>query len=143
MQLTIRRERHVPGGVLGRLEVDGVFLCYTAEGTEPGPVFVPDETALPVGLYNVSIVRSARFRRDLPLVAATRHGGERRTLRLGMLIHPGHPPDDCGGQILLGEAQGDDTVTRTRPAFEALWRKLEAVRGRDAIECEILWRSPE
>lgn len=84
---------------IGRLYVDGQYLCDTLEdrvrdlSTERK---VPGETAIPPGTYDVVVNVSPKFKRMLP-----------RLLNVpqfdGILIHRGNTAKDSSGCILVGE----------------------------------------
>lgn len=148
MILTIRRFEHRADATMGELLIDGDFECYTQEAPiRTDRVFVPGESALPPGFYNVSLAMSAKHKRILPLLASCRpkldtadSQPDRRMARVGMWIHPGRAMLDCDGLLVVGQANEGRIVTRTKLAFDALMTKLAAAtrtRG-EAIDCEIL-----
>lgn len=132
MQLKIERWWSRKDATVGSLYVDGTWECYTRE--EPARkdgLFIAGESALPVGLYNVSIAASRRFGRDVPLLVGTR-------CPIGMQLHPGHPVRDTDDCVLLGQAQLAHKLERTKLAFEALFAKLlAAIAAGEAIDLEI------
>lgn len=125
---------------LGSLWVDGIWECYTKEaGVREDGVFIAGESALPAGLYNVSLTPSRRFGRVVPLLVSFQlmgHGGRRAAM--GQRILPGHHLADAEAGILVGQKQGPKDVHHTKAAYEILLEKLEiAVRDGEAIEMEI------
>ena len=145
MDLRIQRTRQIPEGkrscetVIGSLYVNGIWHAFTQEpGLREDGAFIPGETALPVGTYNVSVAYSKRFGRDIPLVVATRAGGERRGMRIGMRIHPGRPQIDEGCEIVLGQIEEPKFVSGTRLAFDTFFsRLLDAIKRGEAADLEI------
>lgn len=141
MQIRIHSRERFPEATVATLSIDSIFECFVREGAvRSDRLFIPGESALPVGHYNVSIQHSTRFGRPLPLVASTapQVGVDRRAFRLGAWIHPGHPREECTGAILLGQEQEGRAVKRTRLAFMAFFDKLVAAKkAGEAIDLEI------
>lgn len=138
MDLAIERGPAKAGRVLGALTINGEFECFTREKpTRIDGVFVAGESGLPKGNYNVSFAASRRYQRVLPLIASTRSSFH--CIRLGMWIAPGGSFDDHeGGDLIVGQEQLGGSVARTRLAFDALFRKLEAaIHRREAIDLTI------
>ena len=140
MELRLERLQILPSCTLGSLFIDGVWECFTKEAAARSDnVFVGGESALPIGLYTVSLTHSKRFGRIVPLLVSSRlvaHGGKR--LAMGARILPGHHMVDAEAGILVGQTQGPANVHQTRLAYEALFDKLELiVRGGEAIDAEI------
>lgn len=132
MKLKLTRIRMSPSGTIGSLTVDGQFECWTCEDTvRPPGVKIPGSTAIPFGEYRVTITRSARFGRDLPLL-------EQVPGFSGVRIHPGNTAEDTEGCILVGQDQREDGVGRSRIAFDLLFEKMRAaVRNGEQITLEV------
>lgn len=141
MLIRIERSNFLPEATLGVLLVDGQPLCVTREDPlRADHVFVPAESCLPAGLYNLTTAQSRRFGLELPLIVSTQPRVERRqgSNRCGMFFHPGEPEVDLGGEILLGMERDGATVRQTGLAFRALWTIIRAALDRgEAIEVEI------
>ena len=140
MDLKIERLLRLPAATLGSLSIDGVWECFVREPPlRADRVFVAGESALPVGSYNVSLTVSKRYCRVVPLCVGSQllaPGGHR--IAVGMRIVPGHYTLDTDSGIVVGQEQGPKDVHRTRAAFEALFSKLDAAKGRrEAIDLEI------
>ena len=124
MKITVIRDQLTSDATLGQLLIDGVFECYTLEDyvrQEDAPK-VFGKTAIPYGEYDVVITHSPHFGRDLPLLCAVPNFE-------GVRIHPGNTPADTEGCLLVGVERGDDSVYRSRAAFDALFPKI-----RDALD---------
>ncbi len=95
---------------IGRLYVDGQYLCDTLEdrvrdlSTERK---VPGETAIPPGTYDVVVNISPKFKRLLPRLLRVPHFD-------GILIHAGNRPEDSAGCILVGENRVRGMVSNSR-----------------------------
>ena len=125
MNFVLRRTQHSPRSTIGELYLDGKFLCYTLEDTVrevvgvPVKVWkVPGETAIPAGVYGLTITKSPRFGRELPLLIDVPGF-------LGVRIHTGNRPEDTEGCILVGNKVGTDQVIESRGAFTALFDIIE------------------
>lgn len=99
MELHLKRVALRRDYTVGRLSVDGAYLCDTLEDTVRDlsrETKVPGRTAIPAGRYEVVVNVSPKFRRLLP-----------RLLRVprfeGILIHRGNTAEDTAGCILVGE----------------------------------------
>lgn len=134
MRLILKRVAPRPSYTIGRLYVDGAYLCDTLEDTvRPRGVKVYARTAIPKGEYRVRMdVRSPRFG-SRPQYR--KYGG--RLPRLegvpgfeGILIHPGNTAEDTAGCILVGENKLVGRLTNSLITFDKLWHILESARLR-------------
>lgn len=108
--LTLIRDVVNDNEVMGRLEINGQFICYTLENTSK---------LIPCGLYTVSNSKSPKFKRELPLLFS-RNVPESRGIR----IHRGNTYKDSQGCVLVGmgrkdfivNADDDYAVTESAPA---------------------------
>jgi len=141
MDLLLDRLIVLPTYTLGSLFVNGEWQCFTREaGVRKDNVFVAGESALPSGLYTVSIPPSRIFGRFAPLIVSSQLTSalDKRGVAMGMRILPGHHLVDYESGITLGQSQGPKMVHRTKAAYEAFMVKAEeAVRDGEAIELEI------
>ncbi len=142
MLIRIERTWNSPDATLGLVRVDGAPVCVSREDpVRADRVFIPGETALPVGLYNLTLAHSRRFCRQLPLIVSTEARVERRqgAVRCGMFFHPGEEDGiDLGGEIVLGMTLDGEAVAQTGLAFETLSLMIRAALERgEAIEVEI------
>ena len=107
MRLTLMRIANRPTYCIGKLYVDGVYVCDTLEDTDRGlddtmdveeikKLKVYGKTAIPVGIYPVTITYSPRFKKNLPLLLNVK-GYE------GIRIHSGNTDKDTLGCILVGQ----------------------------------------
>lgn len=125
---------------IGRLYVDGTYLCDTLEDTDRGlssamtsaeikALKVFGRTAIPRGMYFVDMQTvSPRFRLRK---WAKAHGG--RVPRLqgvrgfdGVLIHPGNTAAETDGCILVGYNKAKGKVLDSVTAYERLFALLDA-----------------
>lgn len=142
MLIRIERTWHAPDATLGLVRVDGSPFCVSREDpVRTDHAIIPGESALPKGLYNLTMAHSRRYCRQLPLIVSTQPLVERRlgAVRCGMFFHPGEADGaDLGGEIVLGMALDGEAVTQTGFAFDLLSAMIRAALERgDAIEVEI------
>ena len=89
--LTLVREAMTGNATLGRLYLNGAFVCYTLENRAK---------AIPCGVYMVQNSKSPKFKRELPLVYNAKVPAKR-----GIRIHVGNTWKDSSGCILVGMGQ--------------------------------------
>lgn len=141
MDLLLDRLITLPTYTLGSLYINGEWECYTREpGVRKDNVFIAGESALPAGLYTVSLPPSKIFGRRVPLLVSAQliaAGGAR--FAMGMRVLPGHHMADAESGITLGQRQGPKDVHLTKAAYEAFYGKLELAvdHEREAVEMEI------
>ncbi len=105
MRLTVKRIALRETYTIGRLLVDGKYICDTLEPTvrdvNRNGIFdgderkVPSLTAIPYGHYKVTLTMSPRFGRMLPLLHDVPQFA-------GVRIHSGNTAADTQGCILVG-----------------------------------------
>lgn len=128
-----------PKSTEGRLYIDGVFECFTLEDTdrklEAGGTKIPNQTAIPRGVYNVTITFSNHFQKLLPLVENVPNYD-------GVRIHSGNTDADTEGCILVGainDKEDDDFIGASRKAFDHLYPKIKnALSMKETVTLEIV-----
>lgn len=113
MTVEIDREPSTESGTIGRLSVDGAFLCYSLEPAEDRKVY----PAIPAGTYGIRMYPSPKFGRMVPLITGVQG-------RQFIEIHPGNTDKDTEGCVLLGTAHDGETVTNSRVAVEMFQSKI-------------------
>lgn len=134
MNLTLVREPTVDGVTMGELLVDGVWACWTLEDAVRDGPKVAHETAIPAGTYNVTITKSLRFGRMLPLVENV-PGFE------GVRLHPGNTKADTSGCILVGLAKNlsRPEINSSRAALELLQPRIaKALAAGEAVTLKVM-----
>ena len=125
MHLHLLRDTFRDTHTLGKLAINGQFECYTLEDTDRyldgGGLKIYGQTAIPAGVYTVTLSHSPRFGRVLPLLSSVPGFS-------GVRIHPGNSDRDTEGCILVGDARNGDAsipLSQSRKAFERLMEKLK------------------
>lgn len=129
MKLLVKRKFKGPDYTIGDLYVDGVFFCNTLEDTcRILPLLCPDtpqwrncrckekvyaRTAIPAGIYKVTMEHSPRFKRKLPLLHDVPHF-------LGILIHSGNHAEHTEGCLLVGKNTVKGKVLESRATSDRL-----------------------
>ena len=134
VKLLLERTERFPDATFGKLSIDGAFECYTLEDPVPADgVKVAGRTAIPKGIYPVTITWSPRFQRELPLIGYVPGFS-------GVRIHAGNTVRDTEGCVLVGQSRdlSNGSIGRSQKAMAALQPKLEAaVRAGIPISLEI------
>lgn len=126
MELKLIRKKMGPTFTEGRLYINGAFECFTVEDAdrelESGGVKVQNQTAIPRGVYPVTISMSNRFKKMLIEV-------QNVPQFKGVRIHSGNSSKDTEGCIIVGAVNtrdDDDWVGSSRIAYERLHKKVKA-----------------
>lgn len=134
MEILLKRIFKGAEYTIGKMYVDGSYVCDTIEDTDRGlassmsPAIiaqkkVPGKTAIPTGRYPVVMTFSPRFKRQLPLI-------ERTPGYSGVRIHSGNTAADTDGCILPGFNTKKGMVTNSRVATEKVISLIVAAEKR-------------
>ena len=120
---------------IGKMYVDGVYLCDTLEDRvrdynkdgdllDEGEEKVYGETAIPYGRYRITVTLSPKFKRELPRLLAVPHF-------TGILVHEGRTANNSAGCILIGENKIKGGLINSRPYVQELtsWIKIQESMG--------------
>ena len=124
MEIKLTREIFTPESTIGKLSINGQFICYTLEDCDrflekDASKKVKGKTAIPMGKYNVVRTVSPRFKEYLPRLENV-PGFE------GVLIHTGNTSKDTEGCILVGRTRSTNVVGESRLAFADLDARIKA-----------------
>lgn len=124
MFLRLIREPSVQGTTFGSLYLNGHWECWTLEDEIRERPYVPvsqwkvaGQTAIPAGVYPVTVTMSSRFQVPLPLIQDVQGFS-------GVRIHAGNSIHDTEGCVLVGLDRSDRRILRSRVALERLMAKL-------------------
>jgi hypothetical protein len=116
MTIYMSRDDCTDQRTLGTMTFDDGFVCQTLEDpVREGPKVYGD-TAIPGGTYRVTITRSKRFSKMLPLLHRVPGFG-------GVRLHSGNNTDDTSGCILVGmsrDAEADSDGLQIRDSRNAM-----------------------
>jgi hypothetical protein len=154
MEIVVKRIARRPTYTIGRLYVDGNYVCDTLEDVDRGLTQLMSDpevrakkihgkTAIPTGTYQVSLaIKSARFG-DKPFYKNICGGFVPRLLGVkgfdGVLIHCGNTDKDTEGCILVGYNKEVGKVVNSQAAFEMLYKKylLSAKKNNEHVTIKI------
>ena len=128
MRLTLIRIANRPTYCIGKLYVDGEYLCDTIEDTDRGlddsmdleeikKKKIKGETAIPTGKYMVSITYSPRFKKQMPLIENVKGYS-------GIRIHTGNTSKNTEGCLIVGKNTKVGMVTDSRNTYNTLMKEL-------------------
>lgn len=138
IELLVIRDKKFTHGTIGKLYVDGVFLCNTLEPvdrgltntmrtTEIAQKKIKGSTAIPSGEYKVILSYSPKFS-GKPFYKTYADGMLPRLLNVpgfdGILIHTGTTYRNTAGCILVGMNDGN-ILRRSQAKYYELYRKLK------------------
>lgn len=127
MNLILKREYFGDTFTVGKLYKDDQYIGYTLEDKvrevtgEPVEAWkVFGNTAIPIGVYNVTVTLSNRFKMKLPLLNGVPGFS-------GVRIHTGNSSKDTEGCILVGAVWDgkSDWVGGSKTAFSPLLAMIE------------------
>ena len=154
MKLKLDRKWKKDTYTIGVLYVDGVRFCETCEDRDRGlkstdtiskirSVKVPNETAIPTGVYTVLMnvvspkYQSSSYYKQLCDGKVPRLSGVPGWE--GVLIHAGNTALDSSGCILPGRNTVKGGLTKSRETLTALYKKMiEAHKKGEIITIEIV-----
>lgn len=125
MKLKLKRIAFKPTYTIGRLFVDGKYVCDTIEDRDRGltdsmtleeimRLKKYGETAIPYGTYRVQITYSPKFKKMMPILIGVK-GFE------GVRIHSGNTSKDSLGCLLVGRNTKVGMVTESRKTYNMLY----------------------
>jgi hypothetical protein len=135
MNLRLLRRTFTDTSTIGQLTVDGKPECFTLED-KVRAVKIKGQTAIPAGIYEVTITFSDKFKKPLPLLLNVPNFA-------GIRIHPGNTAADTEGCILVGTTAAKDRVGNSKVAFAALFPKLQAALLKEKVFIEVVGGTAE
>ena len=120
MKLALKRIAYRKDYTIGKLFVDGVYLCDTLEDTTR-IIKVMNKTCIPVGTYRIILNFSNRFQRIMPLLLNV-PGFE------GIRMHSGNSAEDTSGCPLVGKNTIIGKLTESRITFDKLFDILKGAK---------------
>ena len=149
MKLELKRIAKKPTYTIGKLYVNGQYVCNTIEDADRGLTQdssleeikkkkIYGKTAIPVGTYEVTLnVVSPKYSKS-PFMLKNANGG--RVPRLidvpgwsGVLIHTGNTAEDSLGCIIVGINDKVGMVTHSKETFIKLYKILQSAKDKITI----------
>ena len=116
MHILITRYRYKPATIDGQLSIDGIRICDCAENAH---------TALPPGIYSITIVHCRQYARKMPLITPISNQSSVINNRVCPMLKPGngvyHRED---GSILVGEYLVPGCLKHSRFTFDNLYDRI-------------------
>ena len=152
MRIKVVRIANRPNYCIGRMYVDGVYICDTLEDTdrflddsmsliEIQRKKIKDKTAIPTGIYKLDMDTFSQRFGSQPYYRNTCGGRLPRLTNVkgyqGVLIHCGNTPADTSGCILVGQNKVVGQVIKSQDTFKKLY---SLIRGGKNIYIEITRR---
>ena len=131
MKLRLIRDTFTDKSTTGKLFVDDVFECYIMEDMVRSGPKVYGQTAIPEGLYDLTIDDSPKYKR--PMMHVINVPGF-----AGIRIHSGNTADDSEGCLITGRTRRPNWVGESKLALLPLFQKVKAaVDRREPVTIEI------
>ena len=138
MRLTLIRIANRPTYCIGKLYIDGVYFCDTIEDTDRGlkdemteeeilKKKVKGETAIPTGIYPVTITYSPKYKKNMPLISNVKGYS-------GIRIHSGNTSKDTEGCLIVGKNKEVGKVLESRKMYNLLYKELVKTKERIIID---------
>jgi hypothetical protein len=129
MKLKLKRIAFKPTYTIGRLFVDGIYVCDVLEDRDRGltdsmaleeimRIKKYGETAIPYGTYKVQITYSPKYKKMMPILCGVK-GFE------GIRIHSGNTSKDTLGCLLVGRNSKVGMVTESRKTYNMLFQMIK------------------
>ena len=145
MEILLKRIARRPKYTIGKLYVDGKYVCDTIEDTDRGlsdnmtleeikKKKIKHQTAIPTGRYQVTINQvSPKFSQKPFYYKNANKGRVPRLLKVkgfdGILIHSGVNQDSSSGCLIVGENKVVGKVINSQATFIKLYKLLQTAKG--------------
>lgn len=117
LQISLKRRGGNLGFTHGKLYFNGVYISDTLEDQER-TTKIQNATAIPRGVYKVSVTYSNRFKRMMPLL-------ENVPNFTGVRIHSGNTASDTEGCILVGTYLAQGYIKDSRIAYKKIFPLID------------------
>ena len=118
---------------IGKLYVDGVYVCDTIEDKDRGlddsmtvseilKRKIKGQTAIPTGHYNIEITYSPKYKLMMPLLLGVKGYS-------GIRIHSGNTAKDTEGCLLVGKNTKVGMVTDSRNTYQRLFAMMQGQKN--------------
>ena len=116
MHILITRYRYKPATIDGQLSIDGIRICDCAENAH---------TALPPGIYSITIAHCRQYARKMPLITPISNQSSVINNRVCPMLLPGNGVyNRKDGSILVGEYLVPGCLKHSRFTFDILYDRI-------------------
>lgn len=122
--LALVRDTRTENAVLGRIYLNGAFVCYTLENAAK---------VVPCGTYAVKNSRSPKFKRELPLIYNKDVPASR-----GVRIHRGNSWRDSSACVLVGMARNPEKEIITESALAETMVTALCRNETELVVCQLM-----
>ena len=140
MRITLFRIANRPTYCIGKLYIDGEYLCDTIEDVDRGlddkmteeeilKKKVKGETAIPTGIYPVYLTYSPKYKKQMPLIDNVKGYS-------GIRIHSGNTSKDTEGCLIVGLNTKVGMVTQSRKYYNLLYKELVKTNSKIIIDIQ-------
>lgn len=140
MRITLVRIANRPTYCIGKLYIDGVYFSDVIEDVDRGlddrmsleeilARKVKGETAIPTGIYEVTITYSPKYKKLMPLINNVKGYS-------GIRIHSGNTAKDTEGCLIVGKNTKVGMVTESRVTYNALFKRLSQTKSKIIIDIQ-------
>jgi len=121
LKIVLTRDDCTDKRTLGTMLFPDGYVCQTLEDpVRPSGVKIAGDTAIPSGIYPVTITMSTRWGKLLPLLSNVPNFS-------GIRIHPGNTTADTQGCILVAKSRGKhDDIVSSKTAMEQVQKRIAA-----------------
>lgn len=132
MEIKVKRFAFKETYTIGKLFINGEYYCDTLEDkVRPQGVKIFGETAIPAGVYDVTMSYSVRFKKYMPEI-------ENVPNFQGIRIHSGNTDKDTHGCILVGKNTVIGKLTDSSVKFIPLMIQIEkALKRKEKVKITI------
>ena len=138
MRITLMRIANKPTYCIGKLYIDGQYICDTIEDVDRGlddimteeeilEEKVKGETAIPTGIYPVYLTYSPKYKKQMPLIDNVKGYS-------GIRIHSGNTSKDTEGCVIVGLNKKVGMVINSRKMYNVLFKELVSYKGKIIID---------
>ena len=140
MRITLIRIANRPTYCIGKLYIDGKYFCDTIEDTDRGlddkmseeeivKYKIKSETAIPTGIYQITITYSPKYKKNMPLINNVKGYS-------GIRIHSGNTAKDTEGCLIVGKNTKVGMVTESRVTYNAMFKRLLQTKSKIIIDIQ-------
>jgi hypothetical protein len=130
MKIEVIRDTLTDTSTIGSLFINGVWHCHSLEDmVRVGPK-VFGKTAIPCGMFEVTIDTSPRFRKLMIHILSVPNFS-------GVRVHKGNKAEDTEGCLLVGSIRGYNWIGNCSGVYNSLFKKIYLALKTEKVYIEI------